>query len=172
MQRLFMHWAAAKGVDLLPLLERGFELFDKRAFARAHRAHQVEHLAGFLTAKTCRVEVLDDLFDRLFYSEKLVLEEVVNTNFLAVNVSDANLFFWVQGLVAIPADHFVDSLVGELWSGGVFFDKLEVIQKRALELFFSFALPIFLDEILKVHAYSPYVLVVRYPRADPAWPCT
>src|SRR5436190_778356 len=77
-QRLLEHRAAFDRVDGLEAFEAALQLFREGALAGADGAHQVEHLTAFLTLERCRVEVADDLADRLLDAEEFVPEEVVD----------------------------------------------------------------------------------------------
>ena len=149
-QRLFVHRAAFDGVERVALLEPALQLLHQRALARAHRAHQVEHLAALLALQRRRVEVAHDLRHHLLDAEELVGEEVVDLDRLVFEEPlDAGVVGLVDVAHANTLDHVVQAGVRQLRHFGGLFDALEVIEKGPAPGAYFPGRPIFLDEFLK-----------------------
>src|SRR5262249_43879051 len=131
-QRLLGHRAALDRGEGLRPLEAALELLDQRALARADGAHQVEDLAALLALQRGRVEVPDDLGDRLLDAEELVAEEVEDLQRLVlVEPLDAGVVRLLDVVRPRPRDRVEDTGMGQLGDAWVVANEVEVFEEGA-----------------------------------------
>ena len=151
MQRLLMHRAALDRVDRTRLLESALDALDQRAFARAHRPHQIEHLAALLALERGRVEVAYKLRDGALDSEELVGEEVVNLHrLILVQALGARIVGFLNIVHAFGDDQVIDTRMRKLGEGGVGLYDFEVLEQCPTPLLGFTRGPVLLDHALKI----------------------
>src|SRR5690606_20050936 len=133
LQRLLVHRRARDRVERFGLFEAALETLDERALAGADRSHQVEDLAALLALQGSRMEVADDLADRLLDAEEFVLEESIHLERLVlVEPLGAGVVGLLNVLAARAHDDVVDAGVREPRDGRILANLFEVIEEGAL----------------------------------------
>src|SRR5215470_8115228 len=129
MQRLLVHRTIFDGIDgavvrpspiLQPSLQEGYN----RGLAAPNRAHQQENPLADFESLTCRLEILDYLGYRPFYSEEFFAEKIVSYYFVAGA--------FVDFLNAGHGYHVAQSSVRQLGHDRVLQYQFEVIAEGAL----------------------------------------
>ena len=73
------------------------EFFDQRAFARADRTHQIEHLAALFALERGGVKVSDDLRNGFFDAEEFVGEKIIELyGFVFVESFDVRIVLFMN----------------------------------------------------------------------------